>query len=172
MKRKTFLKQGVLGAGALVTLPLMRTSSKYNDIFSPEAIYEFVAAAHKDFDETKRIVEANPLILNCTNQFSMGDFETAVGGASHMGRRDIANLLIAKGARLDIFNFAFIGFDDLVKQLVDEYPQLLRAPGPHGFTLLHHAKVGERKNLMSWLQEKGLTETHFKGVFGSSKSKK
>ena len=64
-------------------------------------------AAHNDFDATKKIIEKKPLLLNCTNQFKKGDFETALGGASHMGRKDIADLLVGLGARMDIFNMTF-----------------------------------------------------------------
>ena len=135
-------------------------------VFEPELIREFVFAAHKSLDETRKIIEKYPLLLNCTNQAKKGDFETAVGGASHMGRRDIADLLVAKGARLDIFNYAFLGYDDFVKKLITDHPQLLNAPGPHGFTLLHHAKVGNRNELTDWLQSQGLTETFFKSAFG------
>ncbi len=165
MNRKAFLKKGALGGGILLSAPTILIGQDRATI-TKEEIKEFVFAAHKDFDQVKRIVEEKPLILNCTNQRIRGDFETAVGGASHMGLRDIADLLVAKGARLDIFNYAFLGYTDFVIKLVTDYPSLLNSPGPHGFNLLHHAKVGNNQNLEEWLMEKGLTVTHFKGVFG------
>lgn len=164
MTRNDFLKHGLVASGFIATTPFLLANNE-NELFSGDEIYEFVAAAHKDFEATKSIIEAKPLLLNCANQIRKGDFETAIGGASHMGRRDIADLLIAQGARLDIFNFAFLGYTEIVTRLITDYPQLLNAPGPHGFTLLHHAEVGENQALMDWLQEKGLTETHFKGIF-------
>ncbi|MEO9805246.1 MAG: hypothetical protein ABJF04_18455 [Reichenbachiella sp.] len=166
MDRGTFIKKGILAASGLAVLPSPSFASPQGEVFDKQEIKDFVFAAHKDFEETKRIVEQKPLILNCTNQPQRGDFETAVGGASHMGRRDIADLLVSKGARLDIFNYAFLGYDEFIMKLLTDYPNLLKAPGPHGFTLLHHANVGDRGNLASWLQEKGLTETFIKGVFG------
>lgn len=166
MDRLSFMKKGLLATGSLSFLSFPSISQDQAGVFSLEEIKEFVFAAHKDFDETRKIVEAKPLILNCTNQPQRGDFETAIGGASHMGRRDIADLLVSKGARLDIFNQAFLGYDQMVMQLISDYPNLLHASGPHGFTLLHHAKVGERSDLVNWLQEKGLKETFIKGVFG------
>lgn len=167
MKRNTFIKSTLATLGGITLFtPRLFARTKENEIFSAEEIRDLVFAAHKDFEETKRIIEAKPLLLNCANQGKKGDFETALGGASHMGRRDIADFLIAKGARMDIFNHAFLGHTELVKQMVITYPQLLKSPGPHGFTLLHHAKVGEHKELMAWLEEKGLKETHFKGIFG------
>lgn len=151
-----------IGLLSVPTIIIAQDSSK----LSLEEIKEFVFAAHKDLDTTKKIIEDKPLLLNCTNQSKKGDFETAIGGASHMGRRDIADLLLSKGARLDIFNYAFLGYSDFVIKLVTDYPNLLNSPGPHGFTLLHHAKVGENSELEEWLISQGLTETWFKGVFG------
>ena len=169
MNRKSFIKKSTMLSGLVLAAPttlLARNVNPYTTNFDLEEIKEFVFAAHKSLDDTRKIIEAKPLLLNCTNQSKRGDFETAVGGASHMGRRDIADLLVTKGARLDIFNYAFLGYDDFVQKQITDYPHLLRAPGPHGFTLLHHAKVGERKELAAWLESKGLTETFFKGVFG------
>jgi len=62
------------------------------------------------------------------------------------------------GARTDLFNLTFLGFSDFVKELVTRSPQYLRSYGPHGFTLLHHAKVGKHVDLASWLQGRGLEE--------------
>jgi len=163
MDRKSFIKKSVLGTG-LLSLPTI-IIARDKESLTLEEIREFVFAAHKDLGATQKLIEKKPLLLNCANQAKKGDFETAVGGASHMGRRDIAELLIAKGARLDIFNFAFLGYTDLVIKLVSDYPQLLNAPGPHGFTLLHHAKVGKNTTLEEWLLNKGLNETFFEGVF-------
>lgn len=168
MNRKSFIKNNLILSGVFLTAPTAMFANEENqeNLFEAELIREFVFAAHKSLDETKKIIEKYPLLLNCTNQGKKGDFETAVGGASHMGRRDIADLLVSKGARLDIFNYTFLGYDDFVKKLVTDYPQLLNAPGPHGFTLLHHAKAGNRDALADWLQSQGLTETFFKGAFG------
>ncbi|WP_431121116.1 hypothetical protein [Flagellimonas flava] len=168
MDRKTFLKRNLVLGGAIALSPTaMLPSSKQGqkELFGEELITEFVFAAHRSLEETQKILEKHPLLLNCANQFIKGDFETAVGGASHMGRRDIVDYLVSKGARLDIFNYAFLGYDDFVKKMIADHPHLLRAPGPHGFTLLHHAEVGKQMELAEWLQSKGLTEKMFKGIF-------
>lgn len=168
MNRKTFLKQNLLLGGALAlgtgTL-IAGTGKAQDDLFDQELILEFVFAAHRSLEETKEILDKYPLLLNCTSQFKKGDFETAVGGASHMGRKDVADFLVSRGARLDMFNYAFLGYDDLIKKWVTDYPNYLNAPGPHGFTLLHHAEVGGHKTLAEWLQQKGLNKKMFKGIF-------
>ncbi|PWL38859.1 hypothetical protein DKG77_11515 [Flagellimonas aquimarina] len=169
MNRKKFLQQNLFLGSTMILAPsvlLAQDKIDQETVFNSELILEFVFAAHKSLEETKKILEKYPLLLNCTSQFKKGDFETAVGGASHMGRRDIADYLIGKGARLDIFNYAFLGYDDFIKKMVEDYPHFLNSYGPHGFTLLHHAQVGKRTELAEWLQSKGLTEKMFKGVFG------
>jgi len=165
MKRKTFLKKGLLGAGLFAGGYSAFSQDKTANNFSLEEIKEFVFAAHRDYDKVKEIITAKPLILNCANQSQKGDFETAMGGASHMGRRDIADLLVERGARLDIFNHCFLGHLDLVKSMIKAYPHYLTSYGPHGFTLLHHAKAGKHEDFAKWLIDQGLTESHFKDVF-------
>jgi ankyrin repeat protein len=164
MDRKKFITNGLIGSGILLSSPML-LAQVTGEEFDTDEISEFVFAAHNDVNKVRKIVEEKPLILNCTNQAGKGDFETAIGGASHMGRRDIADLLVSKGARLDIFSYAFLGYDDFIKKQLSDYPHLINSPGPHGFTLLHHAKVGKRLELTQWLQDKGLTETRFKSVF-------
>ncbi|MFY0602187.1 MAG: hypothetical protein JXR03_21100 [Cyclobacteriaceae bacterium] len=165
MNRTSFIKKGLFTVSSIALLPSSSFSNETAELFEPSEIQDFVLAAHRDLEETKKILEAKPLILNCANQPRKGDFETAIGGASHMGRRDIADLLVSSGARLDIFNYAFLGYDEFVKKLITDYPGLIKTSGPHGFTLLHHAKVGGQNDLASWLQEKGLTKTFFEGIF-------
>ena len=165
MNRKHFIQRGLLATGVIALAPVKSLSQETSDLFDPEEIREFVFAAHKSLEETRKIIEAKPLLLNCTNQAKKGDFETALGGAAHMGRKDIADLLVGRGARQDIFTYTFMGHTSLVKQLIEGQPSLLRAPGPHGFTLLHHAKVGKHNAFADWLKSQGLEETHFKNAF-------
>jgi ankyrin repeat protein len=71
-----------------------------------------------------------------------GDFETALEGAGHMGDKDIANFLLSKGARMNIFCAAMLGRLDVVKAILSAYPELNTSKGPHGLQLLHHAAKG------------------------------
>src|SRR5205085_8711321 len=80
--------------------------------------------------------------------------ESGLGGASHMGRRDIVEFLLEKGARIDIFCAAMMGQLDAVKEFLKLQPKLIDAKGPHGFTLHFHAQVGgkESENVLDYLQ--------------------
>jgi len=105
-------------------------------------VREFVGAAHGDLPKTKLMLEKQPRLINATWDWSEGDFETALGGASHMGRPDIANYLLEHGARLDIFAAAMLGRTEIVKAAVTAYPEIVRVPGPHGIPLIRHAEAG------------------------------
>jgi len=60
-------------------------------------------------EAVKKLLEETPGLLNASWDWGGGDFETAMGGAGHMGRADIAEYLINKGARMDIFVATMLG---------------------------------------------------------------
>src|SRR2546423_728630 len=103
---------------------------------------DFVIFGHYDLDMVKRLLEKEPSVLNSTVDWGGGDWESALGGASHMGRRDIAEFLVSRGARPDIFTAAMLGHLDVVKALLASHPGLAEAKGPHGIPLIAHAKAG------------------------------
>jgi hypothetical protein len=117
-------------------------------------VQDFVIFAHSDLAMTKQLLEKEPALLNGTMDWGGGDWETGLGGASHMGRRDIVEFLLEKGARIDIFCAAMMGQLDAVKSFLKLQPKLIDAKGPHGFTLHFHAQVGgkESENVLDYLQ--------------------
>lgn len=130
----------------------------------PVVVKEFVTVAHNDLDRLKAILDEHPKILNAAWDWGDGDFETALGAAGHMGLRETAEYLLEKGARADIFVLTMLGETAIVKSTLERYPKLLNATGPHGFTLLHHAKKGGEpaQELFDYLSGQGLTETFIK----------
>ncbi len=108
-------------------------------------IQDFVLFAHYDLDMVQTLLEKEPALLNTTMDWGGGDWESALGGAAHMGRRDIAEFLIGKGARVDLFAATMLGWLDAVKAMVTAQPSLLQAKGPHGIPLLAHAKAGKKE---------------------------
>jgi hypothetical protein len=107
-----------------------------------EKVKEFVAVAHGDLERVKALLVEEPALLNATWDWGGGDFETALGAAGHMGRRDIALHLLEKGARMDIFVAAMLGELKIVQATLNAFPNLIRSLGPHGIPLLAHAKAG------------------------------
>jgi hypothetical protein len=117
-------------------------------------VQDFVIYAHSDLEMTKKLLAKEPTVLNAAMDWGAGDWETALGGASHMGRRDIAGFLLEQGARIDIFCAAMMGLLDAVKAMFALQPKLIDAKGPHGFTLHFHAQVGgdEAAKVLDYLQ--------------------
>src|SRR5262249_19910015 len=117
-------------------------------------VQDFVIYAHSDLTMVEKLLNKDPALINATMDWGGGDWETGLGGASHMGRRDIVAFLLAHGARIDIFCAAMMGQLDAVKAFLALEPKLIDAKGPHGFTLHFHAQVGgpEAANVLDYLQ--------------------
>jgi hypothetical protein len=161
MNRKFFIqKTSTLLALASFT-PLLVNSSRRQepDPLEQKLIKEFVVAGHKDLGLVKEMLLAHPNLIFCRYDWGNGDFEEAIEGAGHLGNKETANFLISKGARVNLFVLTMLGKIELVKPVLEAYPDLLYAKGPHGFTLLHHAIAGDSKEMQAYLNAKGLTET-------------
>jgi hypothetical protein len=105
-------------------------------------VAEIVGVAHFNEERVKELVKASPELVNTWWDWGFGDWESPLGAASHVGHRGIAEFLLAQGARIDIFAAAMLGFTDVVKAFVAAQPGVQRTLGPHGITLLAHAKAG------------------------------
>jgi hypothetical protein len=108
----------------------------------PAKVKRFVIAGHVNLPIVKEMLAAEPGLINGAWDWGSGDFETALGGASHMGRRDIAEFLLEHNARLDVFAAAMLGRLEIVKAAVAAFPGLVHVPGPHGIPLVVHAEKG------------------------------
>jgi hypothetical protein len=108
-----------------------------------QMVQDFVIYAHMDLAMTKKLLDKEPMLINAVMDWGAGDWESGLGGASHMGRRDLVEFLLEKGARIDIFCAAMLGQLDVVKAFLTLEPKLIDAKGPHGFFNLHrHAAAG------------------------------
>jgi hypothetical protein len=105
-------------------------------------VKRFVIAGHFNLDAVKEMLAADPTLINGAIDWGNGDFETALGGASHMGRRDIAEFLLEHNARMDIFAATMMGKLDIVKAAIAAFPNIVNVPGPHKIPLIKHAEKG------------------------------
>lgn len=103
---------------------------------------EVVGLSHFDLDKLKKLVDARPELARATWDWGFGDWETALGAASHAARKDIAQYLVNRGARPDIFTFAMLGNYAAVKAMLQGSPGIQSIAGPHGISLLQHVKNG------------------------------
>jgi hypothetical protein len=123
----------------------------------PDLVRDFVQKAHADLAGTKALLTDQPGLLNATWDWGGGDFESGIGGAGHMGNRAIAEFLIGQGARFDIFVAAMLGRIDCVRAALTAWPELVHSKGPHGISLLRHARAGGEASaaVAEYLQSKG-----------------
>lgn len=176
MDRRTVLKNSALGLLGLsipnvLTADIGQQSSliyrsinsevpKYWPNIDPDIILEVVGKSHSNLEGVKKLVDARPELTRSVWEWRFGDFESAIGAASHVGRRDIALYLMSKGARATIFTFAMLGSYDVVKSMIDFSPGIQKTSGPHGISLLDHAYAGERmKDKMSSKEIDNLKKT-------------
>jgi hypothetical protein len=112
--------------------------------FERARVKRFVIAGHGNLAAVKAMLAEEPNLINGAIDWGNGDFETALGGASHMGHRDIAEYLLEHNARMDIFAATMLGRLDIVKAAVVAFPHIVHVPGPHGIPLIAHAEKGRQ----------------------------
>src|SRR5918993_2101100 len=110
-------------------------------------VQDFVGNAHGNLDRVKELLAEEPALINSVWDWGGGDFETALGAAAHMGRRDIALYLLGGGARLNLFAATMLGNLEIVKAVLETYPDALNVLGPHGIPLIAHAQAGGNEAL-------------------------
>ena len=155
MKKVSNRRQFIYNSGFLAAIPMVTTSEKikfFTDEQNAESldpnfpsqdiasVREIVSAAHARFDRVKELVNERPALAKGSYDWGYGDWETPLGAAAHMGRKDIAEFLIEHGARPTIFSFAMLGKIDTVKAMVEAIPNIQQTRGPHGITLMSHVK--------------------------------
>jgi len=124
---------------------------------SADLVQEVVGASHGRFDRVRELVTAYPELAKSSVDWSFGDWESPIEAASHTGQREIAVFLMEHGARPNLFTHAMFGELDVVRAILTVRPDLRKTPGPHGLSLMHHARVGEERAapVVEYLQSLG-----------------
>jgi hypothetical protein len=164
-QRRQFIKSsafGLIGITAFANLSAETNITKIERTGNAEPLFYrypsmndtivsgIVGASHGNFDKVKELVNARPELAGAAWDWGFGDWETALGAASHVCRRDIAEFLIGHGARPDIFTYTMMGMLKSVQEIIENVPGIQTHHGPHGITLLQHAKNRlEDKNISS-----------------------
>lgn len=155
--RRSFLGLA-LGAGGVLTsaglVPLV-AEDKPAEIQPVDLAKKFVGASHSKIEEVKAMLADHPSLANAAWAWRGHDWETALGGASHMGRVDIADVLVEHGARQDIFWAAMTGRTGIVRSLVEGDAFSLKLKGPHGISLQFHAALSGDVEMATFLLDSG-----------------
>src|SRR4030095_9404426 len=108
----------------------------------PELARDMVGAAHNNVARVKELLAQPPTLARASWDWGFGDWEDAIGAASHIGNREIADLLLANGARPTLFSAAMLGQLEVVRAFITASPGIESTPGPHSIPLLRHAMAG------------------------------
>lgn len=159
--RRQFLASS-LALSATVAIPAIAQDKisappKRPPVLPLDLVKSFVVAAHKSLEETQSLLDEQPGLINAAWDWGGGDFETALGGAAHMGHRDIALYLLENGARIDLFAAAMLGMTDYLRSALELNPNFLDTKGPHGIPLIKHAEKGGKDAAETLAYLKSLT---------------
>ena len=144
-RRFLHLTAAAVPAATLAGGRTLSASATVTDAFPSqprELVEEMVVVAHGNVARVKELVGRQPALAKATFDWGFGDWETALGAASHVGSREIAELLLANGAHPTIFSAAMLGQLDTVKAFIAASPGIQRTRGPHSISLLRHALAG------------------------------
>jgi hypothetical protein len=105
----------------------------------------------------RELVAMHPSLAKAGWDWGFGDWETALGAASHVGNREIAEFLIEQGAVPTLFSATMLGQTNVVKAMIAAQPGSQRIAGPHSISLLAHARNGgaAATEVLRLLQELG-----------------
>ena len=122
--------------------PAAAAPSAHFPTHEPDLVREVVGVSHGNIARLKQLVDRQPSLSRASWDWGFGDWESALGAASHVGNREIAEYLLSKGARPSIFSATMLGQLEVVKAFIMAQPGVQKTWGPHGITLLSHAQAG------------------------------
>lgn len=111
----------------------------------------FAALRAGDTLKFKEILDSDPALLNAKNENGV----SAVLMACYMGRKEIRDLLIARGAHLELHEAAAAGHLPRVKEVVDAEPGAAASYSPDGFPVMALAAVFGHEEVARYLHGKG-----------------
>jgi ankyrin repeat protein len=123
-----------------------------------DEIRDFVIAAHGNLPRVRELLVEIPGLLNERYQWAENDWETAIQAAAQVGSTTVAEYLLARGAPLEICTAAMLGQTEKVRQMLDKDPNLIKARGAHGISLLSHAAYSNNIPMVKMLFERGASE--------------
>lgn len=165
--RRGFLTTGAAGAACAVLAPPVLARSAplrvRGDAFpttEPERSREIVGASHARLERVEELLAEDAGLAKAAWDWGFGDWETAIGAASHTGRTDIIEVLIAHGARPDLFTLAALDRVDAVRAIVESLPAVRALEGPHSIPLYDHARFGKAERVLEYFESVGIGPTN------------
>ncbi len=116
---------------------------------------EIVGASHARIDRVRELLAEDAGLAKAAWDWGYGDWESAIGAASHTGQKEIIELLLAHGARPTLFTLATLDQVDAVRAVLEHVPGAAALEGPHSISLYDHAWAGEAERVMEYLEAAG-----------------
>ena len=111
-------RAGLISLTAALAAPAAELPPAVGESFPTQPadlVKETVTVAHGNVKRLRELVDAHPSLAKAAIDWGFGDWEDALGAASHVGNREIAEYLIAKGARPTLYSATMLGQLDVVK---------------------------------------------------------
>jgi uncharacterized protein len=114
-----------------------------------QALFESIRTG--DAGKVRELVSANGKLANARN----AQQQSAVLMACYLGRKEIRDLLVEKGATLELHEAVAAGNLNRVKQMVEAEPRLAKGYSPDGFPVLALAAAFGHEDVARYLLGKG-----------------
>ncbi len=114
-----------------------------------QALFESIRTG--DAGKVRELIGANAHLVNARNP----QLQSAVLMSCYQGRKEIRDLLIEKGATLELHEAVAAGNLNRVKELVEAKPALAKSYSPDGFPVFALAAAFGHEHLARYLQGKG-----------------
>jgi uncharacterized protein len=111
----------------------------------------FGALMTGETDRFKGLLDERPDLANARNE----NGDSLLMTAAYMGRRDLFDLLLEKGAGVSLFEASAVGLVDRVQEHVEKDPGLVNAYSHDGWTPLHLASFFGHKDVARILLARG-----------------
>jgi len=102
LSRRGFVVGSAAAIAAVPTVALAKgdeAASEFSASMDPALVKNAVAFSHGNEKGVRELIEKQPELAKAAWDWGFGDVESAIGAASHVGNRAIAEVLIANGAR-------------------------------------------------------------------------
>jgi uncharacterized protein len=117
----------------------------------PTAPELFDAIRQGDLARIQSLIDADSSLVSAKNESGV----SAVLSSVYFGRRDIRDLLLTRGAKLELQDAAAVGRLDRVKELVEENPALANSFSSDGFPIVALAAFMGHAEVARYLKDKG-----------------
>jgi uncharacterized protein len=125
--------------------------SAANETLSQDTVDEFVGVSHGNVARVRELLEQHPDLVNVSASW----VETPIEAAAQMANREIMELLLERGAPVDICTAIALGRDDRVREMLREDPSLKGAKGAHGIPIMYYPVITGNKEIAQLLLDSG-----------------